>query len=54
MIVQIILLTLVFVVCVGILYLLKLNKKQVERIVYYQYKYIPEPLLGVVKIIDLK
>ena len=54
MIVYIILIVLVFIVCLFVLLTLRLNKIQLQELLYYQYNYIPEPLLPVVKVHKLK
>jgi hypothetical protein len=54
MIVYATLLVVVFVVCIVILLTLRLNKFQLKELLYYQYNYIPEPLLSVVKVHNLK
>ncbi|AUV65337.1 PIF-7 [Alphabaculovirus myunipunctae] len=54
MIVYAILLIVVFVTCATILFTLRLNKHQLKELLYYQYKFIPETLLGTVKVHNLK
>lgn len=54
MIVYAVLLVVVFVVCIFILITLRLNKFQLQELLYYQYNYIPESLLSVVKVHRLK
>ncbi|AUF81607.1 ac110 [Malacosoma neustria nucleopolyhedrovirus] len=54
MLVYIILLIVIF--CMGVwgMLVLKLNKQHVRKNVYYQYNYIPEPLVSLVKVHNLK
>ncbi|AIZ48621.1 asb064 [Agrotis segetum nucleopolyhedrovirus B] len=54
MIVYVVLMVVVFVTCVFILITLRLNKFQLQELLYYQYNYIPESLLSVVKVHRLK
>jgi hypothetical protein len=54
MLVYIILLCVIFSMGVWGLVVLKLNKHHVRKNVYYQYKYIPEPLVSLVKVHNLK
>jgi Per os infectivity factor AC110 len=54
MIVFITLLIVLFVVCTTILFTLRLNKYQLKELLYFQYNFIPEPLLSVVKVHSLK
>ncbi|AAG27339.1 PxORF41 peptide [Plutella xylostella granulovirus] len=42
------------IVTVIILYILKLNRGQMNRLVYYKYKFIPEPLAKHVRVHRLK
>lgn len=39
---------------VTVLFTLRLNKKQVEKVLFYQYNYIPKPLISLVKVYALK
>ncbi|AKN80591.1 hypothetical protein [Perigonia lusca single nucleopolyhedrovirus] len=54
MIVFIVFVIVSFFVALAILFTLRLNKKLVENLVYYQYNYIPQPLVKHVKVFDLK
>ncbi|AAF33590.1 Unknown (Ac110) [Spodoptera exigua multiple nucleopolyhedrovirus] len=54
MIVYIALMVVIFVIAIVILITLRLNKFQLQELLYYQYKYIPETLLNVVKVHRLK
>ncbi|AGR56845.1 ac110 [Hemileuca sp. nucleopolyhedrovirus] len=54
MIVYIVALIIIFVLFVVLLFTLRLNKNQLGRLVYYQYNYIPEPLISLVKVNNLK
>lgn len=54
MIIYATLLVVIFIVCTVILLTLRLNKFQLKELLYYQYNYIPEPLLSVVKVHSLK
>ncbi|QEI03619.1 PIF-7 [Rachiplusia nu nucleopolyhedrovirus] len=54
MVLYIVLLVLVFVLCLIILLVLLINKSQLRRLLYYQYNYIPEPLISLVKVKNLK
>ncbi|AAZ38233.1 ORF-67 [Agrotis segetum nucleopolyhedrovirus A] len=54
MIVYMVLMVVVFAVGVFILITLRLNKFQLQELLYYQYNYIPESLLSVVKVHQLK
>ncbi|ACI28776.1 agip74 [Agrotis ipsilon multiple nucleopolyhedrovirus] len=54
MIVYAVLMVVVFAVCVFILITLRLNKFQLQELLYYQYNYIPQSLLSVVKVHRLK
>ncbi|QEI03452.1 PIF-7 [Spodoptera cosmioides nucleopolyhedrovirus] len=54
MIVYIALMVMIFVTAIIVLITLRLNKFQLQELLYYQYKYIPETLLGVVKVHRLK
>ncbi|QED40614.1 PIF-7 [Chrysodeixis includens nucleopolyhedrovirus] len=50
----IVLLVVIFVICVSVLILLRINKSQLRQQLYYQYKYIPEPLISLVTVENLK
>nr|AKN91053.1 ORF-83 [Buzura suppressaria nucleopolyhedrovirus]QYF10565.1 per os infectivity factor 7 [Buzura suppressaria nucleopolyhedrovirus] len=52
--VYIILVTFVFIVAVIGLFTLRINRNQLARLVYYQYNYIPEHLVSLVKVHNLK
>jgi hypothetical protein len=54
MIVYIVLIFLFFVVAVIAVFTLRHNKLLVRRRVYYQYNYIPAPLVGLVRVHELK
>ncbi|QNV47877.1 per os infectivity factor 7 [Alphabaculovirus altersperidaniae] len=54
MILYVLLAIVIFVVAIVVLITLRLNKFQLQELLYYQYKYIPETLLGVVKVHRLK
>ncbi|AAM95067.1 hypothetical protein HaMNV_gp073 [Helicoverpa armigera multiple nucleopolyhedrovirus] len=54
MIIYATLLVVIFIVCTVVLLTLRLNKFQLKELLYYQYNYIPEPLLSVVKVHSLK
>nr|WRQ96317.1 pif-7 [Mamestra configurata nucleopolyhedrovirus A] len=54
MIIYATLLIVIFIVCTVVLLTLRLNKFQLKELLYYQYNYIPEPLLSVVKVHSLK
>ncbi|QYC92793.1 Per os infectivity factor 7 [Trabala vishnou gigantina nucleopolyhedrovirus] len=54
MFVYIIALVFAFVMFVTILITLRLNRNQTQKLVYFQYNYIPEPLVGLVKVRSLK
>ncbi|WBB27290.1 PIF-7 [Mythimna sequax nucleopolyhedrovirus] len=54
MIIYAALLVVIFIVCTVILLTLRLNKFQLKELLFYQYNYIPEPLLSVVKVHSLK
>ncbi|AAC70292.1 LdOrf-106 peptide [Lymantria dispar multiple nucleopolyhedrovirus] len=54
MYVHFVLLVTTFLVCAFLLFALATNEKQVRKILYYQYKYIPEPLISLVEVINLK
>ncbi|ABY65818.1 hypothetical protein [Orgyia leucostigma nucleopolyhedrovirus] len=54
MIVYIVLLVVLFVLCLTALAVLRLNKNQIARLVYFQYNYIPDALTGLVKVHNLK
>ncbi|AAG53836.1 unknown [Helicoverpa armigera nucleopolyhedrovirus] len=43
-----------FIFALGALYLLRQNKRDLRRQLYYQYKYIPEPLVSLVTVHKLK
>ncbi|ADB84432.1 hypothetical protein [Apocheima cinerarium nucleopolyhedrovirus] len=44
----------IFVFFTFLLLTLRLNNNQIKRLVYYQYNYIPEPLISLVKVRSLK
>ncbi|AXU41546.1 PIF-7 [Alphabaculovirus altermyunipunctae] len=48
------LIVVLFVLFVTVLYVLKLNKQQVAKVLYYQYNYIPKPFISFVKVYALK
>ncbi|ABF47432.1 ac110-like protein [Clanis bilineata nucleopolyhedrovirus] len=50
----IILIVIIFVVACYSLITLRLNRKQTETDLFYQYNYIPQPLLPFVKVHKLK
>lgn len=54
MLVYLVLMVVIFVVCLSILVLLLVNKSQLRQLLYYQYNYIPEPLISLVKVTNLK
>nr|ANS70993.1 hypothetical protein [Lymantria dispar multiple nucleopolyhedrovirus] len=54
MYVQLVFMVTVFVVCLFLLLALKSNRKQINKLIYYQYKYIPEPLISLVSVKKLK
>ncbi|ABM45770.1 unknown protein [Spodoptera frugiperda multiple nucleopolyhedrovirus] len=54
MIVYVLLLVVIFVVAIIVLLTLRINKFQLKELLYYQYNYIPETLLSVVKVHRLK
>jgi hypothetical protein len=54
MIVYIALMVVIFVIAIVVLITLRLNKFQLQELLYYQYNYIPETLLSVVKVHRLK
>lgn len=54
MIVYVALMVVVFVVFLTVLVVLSVNKIQLRQMLYYQYKYIPEPLIRFVKVDRLK
>jgi flagellar basal body-associated protein FliL len=54
MIIYIILLLTLLVVAAVMLFVLVLNRAQVKKSLYYQYNYIPEPLIRYVKVDNLK
>ncbi|QAT90343.1 PIF-7 [Spodoptera exempta nucleopolyhedrovirus] len=54
MIVYGILLVVIFVTCIVVLITLRINKFQLQELLYFQYNYIPKSLLGVVKVHRLK
>ncbi|ACI47433.1 ORF63 [Spodoptera eridania nucleopolyhedrovirus] len=54
MIVYITLMVVIFVIAIVVLITLRLNKFQLQELLYYQYNYIPETLLSVVKVHRLK
>nr|UQV25630.1 hypothetical protein [Spodoptera litura nucleopolyhedrovirus] len=50
-----IVLVIVLTVCfVTMLFVLRTNRQHVEKILYYQYNYIPKPLISLVKVYKLK
>lgn len=52
--VYVLLVIVIFCIAVFLLFTLRLNKKQIDRLLYYQYNYIPESLIGGVKVVRLK
>ncbi|AAZ67463.1 hypothetical protein [Trichoplusia ni single nucleopolyhedrovirus] len=54
MIVYVVLLIVVFVVFLTVLVVLAVNKIQLRQMLYYQYKFIPEPLIRFVTVDRLK
>lgn len=54
MIVYIVLMIVIFATAIIVLITLRLNKFQLQELLYYQYNYIPETLLNVVKVHRLK
>ncbi|AXS67749.1 ac110-like protein [Cryptophlebia peltastica nucleopolyhedrovirus] len=54
MLLQIWLMIIVFIAALVMLTLTKLNKKIINEIVYFQYNFIPEPLISLVNVIRLK
>ncbi|AYN45011.1 se51 [Alphabaculovirus alterspexiguae] len=54
MIVYAILMVVIFITCIVVLITLRINKFQLQELLYFQYNYIPESLLGVVKVHRLK
>ncbi|QHB21755.1 ac110 [Artaxa digramma nucleopolyhedrovirus] len=54
MLVGIVLMVLVFVCAIATLLTLRLNKNHISKLIYYQYNYIPEPLVNLVEAKGLK
>lgn len=54
MLLYLVLMVVVFIVCLYLLMLLLANKSQLRQLLYYQYNYIPEPLLSLVEVTNLK
>ncbi|AAR28874.1 ORF110 [Leucania separata nucleopolyhedrovirus] len=54
MLTYVVLIVVLFVVFVTILFVLRLNRQQVAKVLYYQYNYIPKPFISFVKVYALK
>ncbi|ABI35766.1 hypothetical protein [Ectropis obliqua nucleopolyhedrovirus] len=54
MFVYMVVLFVIFALCLTVLFTLRLNKNQMRQLIYYQYNYIPEPLISLVAVHNLK